>query len=186
MPRKLARPDADIQKLAAELQKRWTPADGIAPWLRRNGPRLRRMVRDGGWTWADIGRAMTLAGITYASGVPWTGVLLTVKMAQARSHLRAREAKRTGDGWHATPRHRPPAASSQRAAVSVRTPTVDDTAEPEPTFAPASLAPRKSVPSKPPGDGNGTSKPSPTRKRADVDEIIRRLQGGDAGSDNEG
>src|SRR3954451_17379005 len=64
-------------------------------------PRLRRMVRDGGWTWTDIGRAMTLAGITYASGTPWTGALLNVKMAQARSHLRARDAKREGDDRHA-------------------------------------------------------------------------------------
>jgi len=184
MPRKLARPDADVQKLAAELQKRWTPADGIAPWLRRNGPRLRRMVRDGGWTWADIGRAMTLAGITYGSGTPWTGALLNVKMAQARSHLRKRDAKRDGDDGHARPGFRSPAASRQRAAAPVggpaQAPVPDGAAEPELTFALAALAPTKFSLPAPSQDGSESNKPSSARKQVDVEEVIRRLQGGGA------
>jgi hypothetical protein len=181
MPRKLSRPDTDVQKLAAELSKRWTPTDGIAPWLRRNGPRLRNMVRDGGWTWTDIGRAMTLAGITYASGTPWTGALLNVKMAQARNHLRTRDAKRTDDGrLHAWRGSRRPAAERQAGiasiAVSAEAPVTDSAREP--TFALAALAPTEFSPLTPSDDDRGSNKPPSARKQVDVDEVIRRLQGG--------
>src|SRR3954451_17882758 len=79
MPRKHPRPDAHVERLAALFRTRWVPADGIAPWLRKNLPRLRRIVDDEGWSWDDLGRALTLAGITYAGwammkaarGRPW-------------------------------------------------------------------------------------------------------------------
>lgn len=147
------------------------------------------MVRDGGWTWSDIGRAMTLAGITYASGTPWTGALLNVKMAQARSHLRTRDAKLAGDDRHARPGSRPPAAKRSKGVGSVdvpaEAPVVDGAAEPAPTFALAALAPTTFSPPAPSPDGSGSNKPSSARKRVDVDEVIRRLQGGGARQDSE-
>ena len=165
-----------MQKLADELGKRWTPADGISPWLRRQEPKLRRLVRDAGWNWADIGRAMTLAGITYASGTPWTGALLNVKMAQARGHLRTRDAKRTdGDRPPARPGPgQPPTADKAPVAATV----TQDAPEPEPTFALAAFAPPQFSP--PASSNAGSDRPSSALKRVDVDEIIRRLQGGDA------
>jgi len=185
MPRKHARPEAQVEGLAAQLRDHWTAAEGIMPWLRRRLPLLTQLHEDEGWAWADIGRAMNAAGITYETGRPWTGFLLARKVSQARAQVRARKAKRT-DTVEAHP--------ALRAATAVPSPVrerrtrapLPDASEEAPTFAPASLAPSKFVPSKPPGDGSGTSKPSSTRKRVDVDEVIRRLQGGDPGSDNEG
>src|SRR3954447_15134054 len=114
MPRKHPRPDAQVERLAALFRTRWVPADGIAPWLRKNLPRLRRMVDDEGWSWADVGRALTLAGITYDGGKPWTGKVLTVKVAQAQSQLRKRAARRAGE----LPRSRPPGPPADQPVVT--------------------------------------------------------------------
>lgn len=91
MPRKLSRPDAQISRLATELGRRWVPADGIEPWLRRQLPRLTILLQDEGWSWDDIGRAMTVAGITYATGRTWTGRQLARKAAEARAQGKRRQ-----------------------------------------------------------------------------------------------
>jgi hypothetical protein len=141
------------------------------------------MVRDENWSWTDIGRAMTLAGITYASGTPWTGALLNVKMAQARTHLRARDAKRPEDAR----RPAPPGPGRSRAGsqMPIEAPRIDGAMAPEPTFALAALAPTQFSPPAASDDSGGSTRPSSARKRVDVDEVIRRLQGGGARPDNE-
>ena len=93
---------------------------------------------------------MTLAGITYASGTPWTGTLLNVKMSQARSHLRTRDAKRTdGDRPRARPGPRRPDAGSPAGIAPIVVPAearvIGGATEPEPTFALAALAPTEFV-----------------------------------------
>src|SRR6185312_9528252 len=98
MPRKRARPDAQVERVAAQLRDRWTAADGIMPWLRRRLPLLTRLNQDEGWSWADIGRALDAAGIRYETGRPWTGFLLARKVGQARAQVRARKAKRLDRG----------------------------------------------------------------------------------------
>src|SRR4051794_3108355 len=115
MPRKPPRPDAHVERLAALFRARWVPADGIAPWLRKNLPRLRRMVDDEGWSWADVGRALTLAGITYDGGRPWTGKVLTVKVAQAQNQLRKRAARRAGELPPTRPSDQPVVPTPRRA-----------------------------------------------------------------------
>ena len=146
------------------------------------------MVRDGGWTWADIGRAMTLAGITYASGTPWTEALLNVKLAQARSHLRTRDAKRASGDRHARPEVESPAAKGRMPAGSLgasdEARMSEGAPEPEPTFALATLAPTQFTPPAPSDDAGSSNKPPSARKRVDVDEVIRRLQGGGAPQDS--
>jgi hypothetical protein len=180
MPRKHARPDAQVERVAAQLRDRWTAADGIMPWLRRRLPLLTRLNQDEGWSWADIGRALDAAGISYETGRPWTGFLLARKVGQARAQVRARKAKRL-DGVEAPPvRPAARAASSSMRERQPRAPLSDGNEE-APSFAPASLAPSTFVPPKSPGEGGGTKPPSPPRKRVDVDAVIRRLQGGDAG-----
>jgi hypothetical protein len=185
MPRKHARPDAQVERLAAQLRDRWTAADGIVPWLRRRLPLLTRLNQDEGWSWADIGRALDAAGITYESGRPWSGFLLARKVGQARAQMRARKAKRM-DGVE-TPSARPAARAASRSMREreSRAPFPDGSDE-APSFAPASLAPSTFVPPKSPAESGGAKSPSPIQKRVDVDAVIRRLQGGDAGSDNEG
>jgi hypothetical protein len=93
MPRKAARPDTQVERLADEFRRRWVAADGIEPWLRRNIGRLARLTENG-WSWADIGRALTAAGITYSTGRPWTGPLLARKAVQVRAQIRKRQARR--------------------------------------------------------------------------------------------
>ena len=94
MTTRLSRPDVQIEHLAADLKRRWVAADGIEPWLRRHVPRLTNLVRIEGWTWNDIARALTAAGITYATGRPWSGRQLAVKAAEVRLQLRARDERR--------------------------------------------------------------------------------------------
>ena len=177
MPRKYARPDADVERVAADLRTRWVPADGIAPWLRKNLPRLRRMARDDAWSWADIGRAMTLAGITYGSGKPWTGKMLTMKVAQAQNQLRQREAER--------PSREAPVPRPASPAVEMRGDPVDDTPQPvfsvakpvepalEPEFqiarprSPIGAAPAPAAP----------TRPAVSRSAAEVDAQIAALLG---------
>ena len=180
MPRKRPRTDVDVEKLAAEFRERWTPAHGITPWLRRMGTRLQRMVREDSWAWADIGRAMTLAGITYESGKPWTGTLLMVKAAQARKQSRDRLTR----AQVASSR---PAAVSPLAAVNAspmppvdtRQLWLDQTDEtPEPGFALASFSPSEFVEARPVQPELVPASPPPARPRVDADEILRRLQGG--------
>lgn len=180
MPRKVARPDADVERLAAELRGRWVPADGIKPWLRRNAARFQRMVRAEGWSWQDIGRALTLAGIVYSSGTPWTRKALTVKMAQTYAHTRdlAKKAAAIADSPKPAlkPGPAPIRAASQPAAKS----DLGDDGAASPSFELASLAPNEFVSLKPSQDSSGTSKPSPAPRSINADEVIRRIRGGGA------
>ena len=142
MPRRAARPDAQVERLADEFRRRWVAADGIEPWLRRNLGRLARMT-EVGWSWADIGRAMTAAGITYSTGRPWTGPLLARKAVQVRAQIRQREARRSA-ARSLMPRQAdlapapPPTSGEVRAAA----PDEIEPDEPQPTFAFASYAKR--------------------------------------------
>ena len=185
MPRKIARPDVDVEQLATELRGRWVPADGIAPWLRRNASRLHRMVRNEGWSWEDIGRALTLAGIVYGSGTPWTGQHLMVKVTQARAQLRDRAKKAAVAAASAQPAAKPLPSPVQEVSRPTIKPDPDGDGEPAPTFELASLAPSKFVASKPFQDGGGTSKPSRAPKPINADEVIRRIRSGGAASDSE-
>lgn len=180
MPRKHARPEAQVERLAAQLRDRWTAAEGIMPWLRKRLPLLTELHQEEGWSWADIGRALNAAGITYETGRPWTGSLLARKVDQARAQVRARKAKRMSAAD--VPATQRPTRAEPSPARERR--PIPDASEEAPTFAPASLAPSTFVSATPSGGGGNTRNPSSTRKRVDVDEVIRRLQGG--GSDNEG
>lgn len=96
--KKRARLDAEITVLAARLGTDWTPGDAVEPWLRRHVDELTDLVRDRDWSWADIGRALDLAGIRYASGRPWTGPHLIRKAKKARdrnARKAAAKAERT-------------------------------------------------------------------------------------------
>ena len=84
------RSDDDVRKLAAAWASKWTPADGIEPWLRRHMDEMQRMVRVERWSWRDLARSLNEAGITYAGG-HWTASLLGDKVAGLRSKQRKRE-----------------------------------------------------------------------------------------------
>ncbi len=89
MPRlpKRSRSDDEVAILAARLGLGWQTGDGIETWLRQHVEELTAMVRDQGWTWDDIGRALNVAGIQYQTGRPWRAVILRKKAGIARARL---------------------------------------------------------------------------------------------------
>jgi len=185
MPRKHPRPDADVERLASQFRARWVPADGIAPWLRKNLPRLHRMVRDEAWSWADVGRALTLAGITYDGGRPWTGKVLTVKVAQAQNQLRKRAAKRAGVLTPARPSDQPVVAAAWRAESgpqpTAAMPSPPDHLSPilsvEPTSEPEFQVARPRTPLAAVPAPLAPSRPVVSRSASEVDAEIAKLLG---------
>lgn len=94
------RSDDEVRKLAAVWANKWTPADGIEPWLRRHMDEMKRMIRVDRWSWDDLARSLNEAGITYAGG-QWTAALLGGKVAGLRWRQRKRE--RAAAPQHAFP-----------------------------------------------------------------------------------
>ena len=94
------RSDDEVRKLAAVWTSKWTPADGIEPWLRRHMDEMKRMIRVDRWSWSDLARSLNEAGITYAGG-RWTATLLGDKIAGLRWRQRKRE--RAAAPQHAFP-----------------------------------------------------------------------------------
>lgn len=82
---KRRRQDDELQLLAATFSEDWRTGDKVQTWLRLHEPRLTSLVRDRGWSWEDVGRAMALAGIAYSSGQPISGPLLWRKVSAART-----------------------------------------------------------------------------------------------------
>jgi hypothetical protein len=91
MPYKPPMPDEDIEAFAAELRPLWRKGKAVRPWLRKHAPQLIERVRDE-WTWACVGRALTLAGITYRTNRPWDGEHLRSQIARATAPLKASRA----------------------------------------------------------------------------------------------
>lgn len=94
VPKRARDPD-EVEALARRLGADWRPGDRVMTWLNRHEGRageLSLLVEDG-WSWADIGRAMHLAGIHYRTGQPISGDVLRVKAYQARQHARVRAAR---------------------------------------------------------------------------------------------
>lgn len=97
MPRlpKRSRSDDEVAALAARLGLDWQAGDGVETWLRQHVDELTVMVRDQGWSWTDIGRAMNVAGIQYQTGRPWRAVILRKKAGIARARLNQNRAPTT-------------------------------------------------------------------------------------------
>lgn len=80
---KRSRTDAEVAKLAARFGVDWNPADAVETWLRRHARELSLIVRDDGWSWTDVGRALAAAGIAYRTGRPWSAPILRKKVCEA-------------------------------------------------------------------------------------------------------
>ena len=86
------RSDDEVRRLAAAWDAKWTPEDGIEPWLRRHMDEMQRLIRVDRWSWRDLARSLNEAGITYSGG-QWTAALLGDKVAGLRSQQRKRDQK---------------------------------------------------------------------------------------------
>jgi hypothetical protein len=89
---------SDIETLAQKFRECWNTGELIRPWLRRHGEELRTLVRDEDWAWKNIGKALSLAGIAFKTGNPWTGenlrrsVALALKPRKGRGRPAAKAA----------------------------------------------------------------------------------------------
>ena len=86
--------DAEIAALAEQFRQSRSQGQFIRSWLRAHGDELMDLVRQDDWAWVNLGRALTLAGIAYRTGKPWTGETPRRAVALAKKPLkRAPRAK---------------------------------------------------------------------------------------------
>jgi hypothetical protein len=84
---------ADIETLAQKFREDWTEGDVIRSWLRRHSEELRNLVRKEDWSWVNIGRALSLAGIQFKTGKGWTGENVRRAVDLAMKPRKGREPK---------------------------------------------------------------------------------------------
>ena len=65
--------DTEIEELAQKFRETWSKGQVIRSWLRNNSAELRKLVREEDWSWANIGKALSAAGIQFKTGKGWTG-----------------------------------------------------------------------------------------------------------------
>ena len=65
--------DAEIEELAQRFRGSWSEGHVIRSWLRNHSAELRKLVREEDWSWTNIGKALSLAGIQFKTNKGWTG-----------------------------------------------------------------------------------------------------------------
>lgn len=70
---KRAHKTEEIEELAKKFRESWSEGQVIRSWLRNHSTELRKLVREEDWSWANIGKALSAAGIQFKTGKPWTG-----------------------------------------------------------------------------------------------------------------
>lgn len=65
--------DAEIEELAERFRESWSEGHVIRSWLRSHSAELRKLVREEDWSWANVGKALSLAGIQFKTNKGWTG-----------------------------------------------------------------------------------------------------------------
>lgn len=180
-PEKRRRDRDELEEQAGLFGRDWRAGDRVMTWLNRHEGRtgeLSRLVADG-WSWADIGRAMHLAGITYRTGEPISAAILRKKASEARATSRAKRASSLG-ALPTTDTPGVPTASQDvpplPAAVSLAPAETDVPGEnDEPEFKPASLI--RYGASKPSVPRPVSNKPPAPDPAIDVDAILARFTG---------
>jgi len=181
-PEKRPRHRDELEQQAGTFGRDWRAGDRVMTWLNRHEGRsgeLSRLVEDG-WSWADIGGAMHLAGITYRTGVPISAAILRKKAFEARAASRMKSAP----PWGANPNTDGPEPPVQQQVPPLPCPVSLALAETdfpigdeEPAFKPATLVghSRKKPPETLPLP---TKEPVPAPSPIiDVDEVLARFTG---------
>ena len=183
-PEKRLRHRDELEQQADTFGRDWHPGDRVMTWLNRHEGRageLSRLVEDG-WSWADIGRAMHLAGITYRTGAPISAAILRKKASEARAVARTKSAPL----WGPMPNTDAPEPPVQQQAPPLPSPghvslppAEKDfpTGDEEPAFKPATLVGhnwRKPPEALPLPTKEPVPAPSPT---IDVDDVLARFTG---------
>jgi hypothetical protein len=185
-PEKRPRDRDELEEQAGIFGRDWRAGDRVMTWLNRREGRsgeLSRLVEDG-WSWADIGRAMHLAGITYRTGEPISAAILRKKASEARVAARAKSAPPQGIVLSNTAAPVVPPVQQQApprpSAALVSLPPAETDfpiQDEEPEFKPATLighSGRKPPAALPPPKKQPVAAPSPT---IDVDAVLARFTG---------
>jgi len=145
---KRRRDRGELEAQARTFGTDWQVGDRVMTWLHRHEGQLNELshlVKDG-WSWADIGRAMHIAGIAYRTGAPITDVILRKKATEARSANNAKGARSQeaagpliGGGETPPARQQAPVRSPSVRTLSPPTPTQPPIEDEEPEFKPASF-----------------------------------------------
>ena len=183
-PEKRPRHREELEQQADTFGRDWRAGDRVMTWLNRHEGRateLSRLVGDG-WSWADIGRAMHLAGITYRTGAPISAAILRKKASEARAVARTKSAPL----WGAMPNMDAPEPPVQQEAPPLPSPgqvslppvgTYFTIGDEEPAFKPATLvghSARKPLETLPLPAKEPVAAPFPT---IDVDDVLARFTG---------
>jgi hypothetical protein len=96
---------AEIEELANSFRETWSEGQVIRSWLRSHSAELRKLVREEDWSWANIGKALSVAGIHYNTDKGWTGenVRRAVDLATKPKQVRAQRPQATATGPVAAP-----------------------------------------------------------------------------------
>ncbi len=85
--------EADVEALAKRFRESWSEGQVIRSWLRRHGEELRSLVRQEDWSWMNIGKALSQAGIQFKTGRGWTGENVRRAVDLAMKPKKVREGK---------------------------------------------------------------------------------------------
>lgn len=113
--------DAEIEELAKRFRESWSEGHVIRSWLRNHSAELRKLVREEDWSWANVGKALSLAGIQFKTNKGWTGenVRRAVDLAMKPRKVRAAKAPA------------PPPATSSSSFLPAASPPSRPAGEPE-------------------------------------------------------
>ena len=62
----------EIADLADRFRESWNEGRVLRSWLKAHASEILELAKDH-WSWENLGKALTAAGITYQTGTPWTG-----------------------------------------------------------------------------------------------------------------
>ncbi len=62
----------EVADLADRFRESWNEGRVLRSWLKAHAPEIQELAKNH-WSWENLGKALTAAGITYQTGTPWTG-----------------------------------------------------------------------------------------------------------------
>src|SRR5580704_1164174 len=116
--------ETDVEELAKKFREDWSEGEVIRSWLRRHGGELRNLVRNEDWSWENIGKALSQAGIQFKTGKGWTGENVRRAVDLAMKPKKARAAKSQAPSTQTAP-------SSPAVSASSSPPPPRPSGEPE-------------------------------------------------------
>lgn len=168
MPKRETHTARDISDLATHFRQSWREGQVLRSWLRSHATEIRELVRDKDWSWENLGRVLSEAGVTYSTGAPWTGENLRRNLNRAELPGK-REIKLQR---MSAPEPEPPSPAAPIAGAAVLRGGIGDTQKsPTPEFQ---LIRRPADSGKPPVDVASLPRkqPRPRLTEAEIDAIV--------------